>query len=116
MGGCFLYKGALVSFIAGARTKFLELEEHYKKIENLDIAKRRIFQRFDRYTIEQQFKTGISFGQARNFKEAVLAVEKDAVEACLQEHILKPLKEGQSSVLSLGQRLENYDPLLKKGW
>lgn len=32
VGGCFLYKGALVSFLAGKRTKFLELEDYYRKI------------------------------------------------------------------------------------
>lgn len=108
VGGSFVYKGALISFIGGTRTKFLELEDHYKKISNIDVAKRKIFQRFDRYTVENQFKSSIGFAQARSFKEAVLAVEKDQVEKVLNDFVLSEIKAGNSSVLCLGNRLENY--------
>jgi hypothetical protein len=46
----------------------------------------------------------------------VLSVEKSKVEQVLNDYILSSIKGGTSSVLCLGDRLENYDPLLKKGW
>ena len=49
-GGCFLFKGALISYLMGSRKKYLELESYYKKIEDIDQAKRFIFQKFRRYT------------------------------------------------------------------
>lgn len=30
--------------------------------------------------------------------------------------MLEVLKKGESSILSLGPKIENYEPLLKKGW
>lgn len=92
VGGCFLYKGALVAFIQGNRQKYLELEDHYKRTEHIDVAKRKIFQHFGRYTVEQQFRSGVTMQQARFFKEAVLAVQQNDVEEVLQEHLLKPIK------------------------
>jgi hypothetical protein len=32
IGGSFLFKGSIVSYIRGSRKKVLELEEYYKKI------------------------------------------------------------------------------------
>jgi hypothetical protein len=89
LGGCFLFKGALVSFIQGGRQKYLELEDHYKRIDDLDIAKRKIFQSFNRYSVLQQFKSGITFEQARFFKEAVISVERAQVEDILENCLLK---------------------------
>ncbi len=34
----------------------------------------------------------------------------------LNKYVLEVLKKGESSILSLGPRVENYEPLLKKGW
>lgn len=79
LGGSFLFKGSLVAFIQGNRQKYLELEDHYRRIDDLDIAKRKIFQSFGRYSVLQQFKSGISFQQARFFKEAVISVDKAQV-------------------------------------
>lgn len=81
------------------------MEDYYKKIDKIDIAKRKIFQHFDRYTVEQQFKSEISFEKARFFKEAVLAVSEKDLEEVLAEYILKSIKEGNSSMLALGPRL-----------
>jgi hypothetical protein len=45
-----------------------------------------------------------------------LAVQHKDLEEVLAEYILKSIKEGNSSMLALGPRLENYEPLLKKNW
>jgi len=55
VGGSFLYKGTLISYVEGGRKKVLELEEYYRKIEEIDEAKRSIFKRFGRYTAKDFF-------------------------------------------------------------
>lgn len=74
-GGSFLFKGSLVSCIQGNRKKALELEGYYKKIEDIDEAKRYIFQKFRRYTAADIFYTGVSAEEARIFKQAVALVD-----------------------------------------
>ncbi len=50
-----MYKGTMLSFIAGGRKKVLELEDYYRKINDIDEAKRAIFKRFGRYTVRNYF-------------------------------------------------------------
>ncbi len=50
----------MLAFIGGGRKKVLELEDYYRKVDNLDEAKRDIFKRFGRYTAREYFETGIS--------------------------------------------------------
>jgi hypothetical protein len=116
VGGSFLYKGTMVSFIAGGRRKVLELEEYYRKLDGLDQAKRDLFKRFGRYSVKEWFESGVSIEEARYFKQAIIATEKAEVEEVLNQYVLDVLKKGESSILSLGPRVENYEPLLKKGW
>lgn len=59
-GGCFLFKGSMVAYLTGSRKKYVELEGYYKKIEDIDQAKRFIFQKFKRYTAADEFYTGTS--------------------------------------------------------
>ena len=80
------------------------------------MAKRRLFQKFGRFSVEDRFRSGIDFEQARLFKQAVAGVEVAELEGVLEERVLKVIREGKSSCLALGPRLENYEPLLKKGW
>lgn len=55
MGGCFLYKGTLLSYMNGGRKKVLELEDYYRRINDIDEAKRSIFKRFGRYSVRNYF-------------------------------------------------------------
>jgi hypothetical protein len=80
VGGCLLYKGAMVSFLRGSRRKVIELESYYRKIEEIEAAKMFIFQKFRRYTSSDIFYTGVSAEEARNFKQAVALVEQQNVE------------------------------------
>ena len=50
-GGCFMYKGALVSFVNGSRKKFLELEQYYQRMDRIEMARRRLFQKFGRFSV-----------------------------------------------------------------
>ncbi len=35
-GGCFLFKGAMISYLRGSRKKVLEFEDYYRKLENIE--------------------------------------------------------------------------------
>lgn len=61
MGGCFLYKGTLLSYMNGGRKKVLELEDYYRRINDIDEAKRSIFKRFGRYSVRNYFESGVTF-------------------------------------------------------
>lgn len=50
----------MVTYLTGSRKKYVELEGYYKKIEDIDQAKRFIFQKFKRYTAADEFYTGTS--------------------------------------------------------
>lgn len=73
LGGCFLFKGALISFMRGGRKKYLELETYYKNVLNtdVDIGKRFVFQKFRRYTASDLFYSGVEAKEVRIFKQAV---------------------------------------------
>lgn len=79
LGGCFLYKGTLIAFINGGRKRVLELEDYYRRINDIDEAKRSIFKRFGRYSVQNYFESGITFEEARFFKQAIIATEKEDV-------------------------------------
>ena len=111
-----MHKGPLVSYIEGSRKKVLELENYYKKIDEIDHAKRDIFRRYKRYSAKEMLEFGISMAQARFFKQAIIACEKNQFEQVMNEYAIETLKKGESSILCLGQKLENYEPLLRKGW
>ena len=83
VGGSFLFKGALVSYLRGGRKKFLELEDYYKKTEDIEEAKIAIFKEFRRYTASDYFYSGVTAEQNRHFKQAIALVEREHVEACL---------------------------------
>lgn len=78
-GGSFLFKGAMISYLRGSRKKVLELEDYYRKIEDIEAAKMFIFQQFRRFTAEDLFYTGVSSEEARNFKQAVAMVDQKNV-------------------------------------
>lgn len=91
-GGSFLFKGSLISYMRGSRKKVLELESYYKKIEDIDEAKRSIFQQFRRYTAADIFYTGVTAEDARIFKQTVALVDQPRIEACLEKYVLQTLK------------------------
>jgi hypothetical protein len=35
-GGCFLFKGSMISYLRGSRKKVLEFEDYYKKMEDIE--------------------------------------------------------------------------------
>ncbi len=74
-----MYKGTLLSFIGGGRRKVLELEDHYRKLDDIDEAKRAIFKRFGRYTVRNYFESGVTIEKARFFKQAIIATEKQEI-------------------------------------
>lgn len=78
-----MFKGSLISYLRGSRKKVLELEDYYRKIEDIDEAKRAIFQQFRRYTAADIFYTGVTASDARIFKQAVAMVDQPSIEACL---------------------------------
>lgn len=94
-----------MSFIKGSRSKYLELEDYYKRIDDIELAKKSIFQHWGRYTAEEEFMSGITIQQAKFFKQAVIAVELADVQRMQEEVVLKGIKENGSSMLALGPRL-----------
>lgn len=39
----------------------LELEDYYRRIDDIDEAKRSVFKRFGRHSVKDYFESGISF-------------------------------------------------------
>ena len=52
-------------------------------MDRVEFARRRVFQRFGRFSIEDRFKSGISNEEARLFKQAVAAVKVEDLEQVL---------------------------------
>ncbi len=75
-----MYKGSLNAYLSGNRTKLIELEDYYKKIDDVDGAKIKIFQNYTRYSAQDYFKNSIAISEAKLIKQAIAAVTQGQIE------------------------------------
>lgn len=86
-GGCVSYKGSLTAFLKGDKKQFIELEQFYFNSGDLDVAKRRLFQRYRQHNPLYEFEHGVKSEAARLYKQAILATSAKEVDDARSKYI-----------------------------